>query len=83
VRLALRTQRTADPDLAAFTTRARTIYSRRGRVGLSIRGPGRTDALVVRNRSRRTRVFYAAVYSPTTAARRLDAPYRLTVTRLR
>jgi hypothetical protein len=83
VRLVLRTQRTADPDLAAFTSQATSVYNRRGRIRMSLRGPGRTDKVVIRNRSSRTRSYYAVVYAPTRNAKRLDAPYTLTVSRLR
>ena len=79
----LRTQRTADPDLAAFTSRATSVYNRRGRIRMSLHGPGRTDKVDIRNRSGRTRSYYAVVYSPTRNAKRLDAPYTLTVSRLR
>jgi hypothetical protein len=83
VRLVLRTLPTADPDLAAFDGRATTIYGRRGRIGMSLHGPGRTDAVVIRNRSGRTRSYYAVVYAPTRNSGRLDAPYTLTVARVR
>jgi subtilisin family serine protease len=83
VRLVLRTQRDADPDLAAFNGRATSIYTRRGRIGISLRGPGRADAVVIRNRSGRTRSYYAVVYSPARDAQRIDAPYTLTAARRR
>jgi len=74
--------RYADPDLTVYSTRARTIHARRGWIGASYRPAGRFDRVVV-PASRRRRVVYAAVYDPGEDADYLDAPYRLTVERLR
>jgi hypothetical protein len=83
LRLTLRMPPDADPDLGAFNAGARSVHFRRGRLGWSLRGAGETDRIVIRNRARRTRTAYAVVYSPTELADRIDAPYRLTIERLR
>jgi Subtilase family len=83
VQITLRTQRDANPDLALFDARARTIYHRKYMVASSFRGPGRTDAVAVRNYGGRAAVGYVAVYAPNSDADRIDAPYLLTIRRLR
>jgi hypothetical protein len=83
LRLTLRTAARADPDLGFFSRRGRSIYNRRGRLALSLRGPGRTDRVVIENRSRRTLVGYAVVYGPGRSASRIDAPYALRIRRSR
>jgi hypothetical protein len=82
LRLTLRTQAGADPDLGVFSTRGRSVYRRRGLVAASGRGAGRTERAVVSNPSRRTQVGYAVVYAPGRGARRIDAPYLLRIRRL-
>jgi len=79
----LRMPRDADPDLAVYSTRGRSIHRSRGRVGESLRGPGLRDVVRFRNSARRPRNGYVVVYAPTAAAGRIDAPYSLSVERLR
>ena len=71
----------SDPDLAVFGSSARTVFSRRARVGASGRGAGRDDAVEIRSTSRRTRRAYVAVYGPPGNGGLLDATYRLSVRR--
>ena len=73
--------RDADPDLAVYRARGRTIYRRRGRFAWSLHGPGKSDRVYISHGARRAQVAYAVVYSPTSAADRLDAPYTLTIDR--
>jgi hypothetical protein len=82
LRLTLRTPAGADPSLAVFSSRGRSIYRTRGLVATSARRPGRTERAVVANTGRRTRVGYAVVYAPGRRARRIDAPYVLRIGRL-
>jgi subtilase family protein len=71
-----------DPDLEVFARRARTIYSRRGRVAISQRNGRSTDTVYIRNRARRQIHGYVAV-SINPAVEELDADYLLEITRLR
>ena len=76
-RLEVRVQPSSgDPDLEAFRTGARTVYSRRHRIARSARPAGRTESIVVRNRGRKAVVDFIAVYIGP-RARDLDAKYRL------
>jgi hypothetical protein len=81
LKMTLRMESGTNPDLAAFSKRARTIYKRRGRLAWSYNPAGRTEHLTVRNRGRRPKVVYAAVYSPTDKDKYLDADYTLTIKR--
>jgi hypothetical protein len=69
-----------DPDLFVYSRRGRSIYSRRGLLGRSIRNGSRTDSLTIRNHSRRAAVDFVAIRI-TPSVRTLDAAYRLTVRR--
>jgi Subtilase family len=79
--LTLRMPRGTNPDLAAFSTRGRTIYRKRGRMAFSFKKASRTDRVTIRNHARRARTAYAVVYSPTRNDARYDAPYTLTIKR--
>jgi subtilisin family serine protease len=79
--MTLRAARGTNPDLAAYSTRARTIYKRRGQLAWSYRPAGKTERVTIRNRSRRAKAAYAVVYSPTKKDARYDAAYTLTVKR--
>jgi len=81
--LTLGMPRDANADLAVFNGRGRTIYRNRGMIAWSHRRAGRTERAYVPNRSRRSRVAYVAVYAPTAKDDRIDAPYRLTIKRMR
>jgi hypothetical protein len=83
VRVTLRPRPDADPDLALFSGRARTIYRRTGRLAMSVRGRGRTDSLTIANRGRRAVRRYVVVFAPGGDETRLDAPYTLTLERVR
>jgi hypothetical protein len=83
VEVSVRTARDADPDLAVYAAGARTIYKTRKLLGTSFRGPGRTERVIVRNKSARKAAGFVAIYAPRTSADRLDAPYALSVRRLR
>ncbi|WP_157592088.1 S8 family peptidase [Solirubrobacter soli] len=83
VEIVVRTARDADPDLAFYGSRASSIYKRKGLVSVSTRGVGKRERVVVENRGSRKTVGYVAVYAPRFDADRLDAPYALTVRRLR
>ena len=75
--------RAGDPDLDVFSRRARTVYYRRKPrtlLGASRRPGRRIDTVYVRNRSRRPRFVWVAVY-PT--GERFDAAYRLEARRVR
>jgi hypothetical protein len=79
--LTLRMPHGTNPDLAAYSTRGRTIYKARGRLGWSYRKAGKTEQVTIHNGSRRRTVAYAVIYSPTAKDDRYDAPYTLTVKR--
>ena len=81
LKLKLTMPRGTNPDLAVFSKRAKTIYKKRGMLGWSYNKAGGTERLTVRNTSRRTKVVYAVVYSPTKKDARYDAPYRLSIKR--
>jgi hypothetical protein len=81
LKLRLTMPRGTNPDLAVFSKRARTIYKKRGMLGWSYNKAGKTERVTVRNKSRRKKVVYAVVYSPTKKDARYDAPYRLTIRR--
>ena len=67
-----------DPNLSAYTPRARSIYDRNRRIARS-RQPGeRPERLVFRNRERHARSFYVAV-----TPRSLNTAYVLRLKRLR
>jgi len=70
--------RGGDPDLAVYRGSARTL-GRRGLIAASVRGPGRTDALTIRNRGRASRLVYVAVGVPAQAESAASARYALTV----
>jgi hypothetical protein len=70
-----------NPDLAAFNTRAHTIYKRRGLLATSYHRAGKTERLRIRNRGRHPKVVYAVVYSPTSKDDFYDASYKLTIRR--
>ncbi len=76
------TLRWADPDLEIFSARARTAYRRRGLIGFSRRAAGKSDRVIV-PAARRSRIVYAVVYHPGEDADNYNAPYRLTVKRIR
>lgn len=82
IRLTLTLPRRHDADLAAFSTRARTIQRARGLLGASLRGAGVTDRVTI-SATRRSRVVYVAVIHGGPRAEFLNATYGLTVTRLR
>ena len=82
IRLTLTLPRRDDADLAAFSTRARTIERARGLLGASLRGAGVTDRVTI-GAAQRSRVVYVAVIHGGPQADFLNATYRLTVTRLR
>jgi Subtilase family len=75
--------RDANADLAVFNDRGRSIYRGRGLMATSYRRAGRTDRAYVRSRTRRPQTAYVVVYGPTEKDTRIDAPYSLTVRRLR
>jgi len=81
LRMRLTMPRGTNPDLAAFSKRARTIYKKRGMLAWSYNKAGKTERLTVRNTSRRTKAIYAVVYSPAKKDARYDAPYTLTIKR--
>lgn len=81
LRLTMRVAPGTNPDLAAFSTRAHTIYKRRGLLATSYHRAGKTERLTIRNRARRPKVAYAVVYSPTNTDDFYDASYTLTVKR--
>jgi hypothetical protein len=81
VKFTLTMPRDANPDLAVFSTRARTIYKRRGLLKWSYRKKGKTDRVTLRNGGRHAKVVYAVIYSPTSKDSRLDAPYVLRIKR--
>ena len=81
MRVTVRMPRNANPDLVVFDERAQTVYGRRGVIRRSRRAAGRTETVAFRNPTGRTRLAYVAVAAP--ARGRLDAPYALTVARLR
>jgi Subtilase family len=81
LKLTLTMPRGTNPDLAVFSKRAKTIYKKRGMLGWSYKKAGKTERLTVRNRSRRKKVVYAVVYSPTKKDARYDASYRLSIKR--
>jgi hypothetical protein len=70
-----------DPDLGIWSSRGHTIYSRRGRIGVSRRRGKRTDSVVIHNTTRHARIGYVAV-AVDSRAQRLDAAYALRVRRL-
>jgi hypothetical protein len=72
----------ADSELEIYSTRARTIYGRHGRIDGSYAPAGRLDTVTV-PAARRARVVYAVVYHPGQMADYIDAPYRLAIARLR
>ncbi|HET9736977.1 MAG TPA: S8 family serine peptidase [Solirubrobacteraceae bacterium] len=82
IRLTMTLPRRHDADLAAFSTRARTIQRARGLLGASLRGAGVTDRVTI-SATRRSRVVYVAVIHGGPRAEFLNATYGLTVTRLR
>ena len=76
-----------DPILAAFSSGTKSVSkcSRRRcttspRLATSRRKGSRTERIVLRNRTGRTRTFYVAL-GPQSGARSLDAGYRLTIRR--
>ena len=77
VTVKLATNSRSDPDLAVFGAKARTIYSKKARLGVSFRGTGKTESVTVRNRGSRKQIAYIAVYAPGSQAALLDAPYVL------
>jgi len=79
--MTMRVARGTNPDLAAFSTRASTIYKRRGLLAWSYRRAGKTERIKVRNRGSGSKVVYAVVYSPTAKDDFYDASYTLTVRR--
>jgi len=81
LKMTLTMPRGTNPDLAAFSKRAKTIYKKRGMLAWSYKKAGKTDRVTVRNRSRRAKVVYAVVYAPTKKDARYDAPYRLSIKR--
>ena len=81
MRVTVRMPRNANPDLVVFDEHAQTVYARRGVIRRSRRAAGRTETVAFRNPTGRTRLAYVAVAAP--ARGRLDAPYALTVARLR
>jgi hypothetical protein len=70
-----------DPDLYVFDAKARTAFGRRAvPIASSERGEGRTDAVTVRNRGRKTTMFYVAVgFADSKKLRLLNAGYRLKI----
>jgi hypothetical protein len=70
-----------DPDLYLWSSRARTIYSRRGLVRRSIRRGRREESLLVDNPGRASRVGFVSVQIDP-SVRVLNAAYRLTVRRV-
>jgi len=70
-----------DPDLAAYDGRARSLGAHRRLLGRSARSRG-ADRLVLANRDRRTRTAYVVVNASRTRGR-INARYRLTITRAR
>jgi len=71
-----------DPDLYVFSSKARSVFSRRKPVGSSRKGEGRTDTVTVRNRGRKTTTFYAAVgFTDSKHRRLLNATYRLKISK--
>jgi len=83
VRIQLRTNSKSDPDLAVYSGKATTIYSKKRRLAVSARGQGRTESVTIRNSSHKKERAYVAVLSPDSHAKLLDAPYVLKVTRLK
>ncbi len=81
VTVKLSTNSRSDPDLAVFARKAKTVYSRKFRLGASFRGTGRTESVTVRNRTSKKMIAYIAVYAPGSQAALLDAPYVLTIRR--
>jgi hypothetical protein len=67
-----------DPVMATFSSGAKSLRSRR--LATSRRKGSRTERIVVRNRTGRTRTFYVALATQS-GARSLDAGYRLTIRR--
>ena len=79
VTVKLSTNSRSDPDLAVFGAKAKTVYSKKARLGVSFRGTGKTETVTVRNRGSRKKIAYIAVYAPGSQAALLDAPYVLTI----
>jgi hypothetical protein len=70
------------PEIAVFSARARTIYSRKGKLGLSDRPKKHVQTLVIRNRGRRAKIAFVGIgVSP--HAKRLDAIYGLSLRKLK
>ena len=72
-----------DPDLTVFSSRARTIDSRRTIIARSRRGEGRTDAVALVNRGRRAARAYVMVNAAEDFQGNINASYRLRFLRLR
>lgn len=82
VKVTLRTGPNSNPDLAAFNSKAKTIWGKaRNRLDYSFRGTGKTETMTVRNRNGRLAFAYVAVYSPDIESAVLDAYYTLTIKR--
>ena len=81
--IALGMPRDANADLAVFNHRGQSIYRDHGLMATSSRRAGRTDRVYVRSSTRRPQMAYVVVYGPTEKDERIDAPYRLTLRRLR
>ncbi len=78
VRVALTPQPRADVDLRVHTRRARTVLARRGLVGQSLRGNGRTDTVAIRLRRPAT-VFVSVLAPRSRSDRQPGVSYRLRV----
>ncbi len=81
VRVTLTPPPGADVDLAVFDRSARTIGSRRGRLGLAVRGAGATDRITLRARRRATTAYVAVVAPRSRTAREPGVAYRLRISR--
>jgi subtilase family protein len=81
LKLTVTTQRDANPDLAVFSKKARTIYRKRGLLAWSYKPAGKTERLTIRNRKGRKLTAYAVIYCPGKKDPRYDAPYTLTLKR--
>jgi hypothetical protein len=73
---------TGDADVALYSPRARGTSDRRARLRVSRRRGAATDAITIRNASRRARTYFVHAHV-SAAADRLDARYTLTVRRAR
>jgi subtilisin family serine protease len=81
VRVTLTPPRDADVDVAVFDRTARSIFARRGRLGIALRGAGATDRITLRPRRTAT-TAYVAVFAPRSrTAREPGVPYRLRLSR--